>query len=130
MVMQIAQGTQLEDAFQGKSHGYDRVAARGLMTLIVPGYLILPYLVTPCFEHVMPYLMGTWFIRSKRTSLRKAEECLQCPEFDICWRYSDILNNFTICLFMLHNASHMCYKVMIWLCIFLLLIASIDKYKF
>jgi hypothetical protein len=129
MVMQIARGVQLTNNFQGKSDGYDHVIAGELFGLIVPGYLIIPYIATPMIEHVLPYLMGTWYIRSRKTSLRDAEACLACPEFDICWRYSDIMNNFTICSIMLIFISPNSYRVMIWLVIFLVMIMGIDKYK-
>lgn len=129
MVMQIAQGVQLTNDFQGKNDGYDHVIAEELFSLIVPGYLIIPYVATPVIEHLLPYIMGTWYIRSRRTSLRDAEACIACPEFDICWRYSDIMNNFTICSIMLVFISPNSYRVMCWLVIFLLLIMGIDKYK-
>jgi len=129
MVMQIAQGVQLTNDFQGKNDGYDHVIAGELFSLIVPGYLILPYIATPVIEHVLPYFMGRWYIRSKNTSLRDAEACMACPEFDICWRYSDIMNNFTICSLMLAFVSPNSYRVMFWLVIFLILILCIDKYK-
>jgi hypothetical protein len=62
-------------------------------------------------------------------SLRESEERLACPEFDICWRYSDTLNNFTICLSMLTFATPYSYMVMCWLIAYLVLIYCIDKYK-
>jgi hypothetical protein len=129
MVMQIAQGVQLTNDFQGKNEGYDHVIAEELFSLIVPGYLILPYIATPIIEHVLPYIMGQWYIRSRKTSLRDAEACIACPEFDICWRYSDIMNNFTICSLMLTFVTPYSYRVMCWLVIFLIMILAIDKYK-
>lgn len=129
MVMKIAEGRMHSNTFEGKSDEYDHIIAGELFTLIVPGYLILPYIATPVVEHVMPYVMGTWYIRSRKTSLRDAEACLACPEFDICWRYSDIMNNFTICSIMLTFVTPNSYRVMCWLVAFLLLIMAIDKYK-
>lgn len=129
MVMMIAQGAILAEEVEGVVQRYDMVIAREMMSLIVPGYLILPYLVTPLFEHILPYLMGRWFIRSKNVSLRQAEDCIACPDFDICWRYSDTLNNFTICLLFFIFVTPNSYKVMAWLIVFIILIVLIDKYK-
>lgn len=131
MVLRISKGVggAETDAAEASSHGIDAIVARELFAMIVPGYLILPYLVTPFFEHVMPYFLGLWLVRSRRTSLRDAEDCLKCPEFDICWRYSDMHNNFTVCTLMLFTVSPHSYEVMLWLVVFLVLVHGIDKYK-
>merc|ERR1719379_2497570 len=127
--MRIAQGIQLTNEFQGKNDGYDHVVAGELFSMIVPGYLILPYVATPLVQDVLPYYMNCWFIRSKKASLRDAEASIACPEFDICWRYSDVMNNFTICLFMLTFITPNSYRLMCWLVIFLFMIYSIDRYR-
>lgn len=126
---QIAQGTLITDSLEGQINSFDRAISRELMGVIVPGYILLPYLIAPFFEHVVPYFLGKWFVRSKRMSLRESEDRLACPEFDICWRYSDTLNNFTICLSMLMFATPYSYMVMCWLIAYLVLIYGIDKYK-
>merc|ERR1719161_2778337 len=97
--------------------------------MIVPGYLILPYIFVPLMEHVAPYYIGVWMVRSRRGTLCKSERCLMCPDFDICWRYSDLLNNFTVCIMMLFIVSAESYQVMVWLVVFVVLIYIIDKYK-
>jgi len=97
--------------------------------MIVPGYLILPYLFTPFAEHVLPYWLGLWIVRSSQASLRAGEDCLKCPEFDICWRYSDLHNNFTVAIMTLFIVSPRSYQVMLWLIVFLILIYCTDKYK-
>jgi hypothetical protein len=131
MVLRISKGVGAsgEGGSEGSSEGFDHIVARELFLMIVPGYLILPYLVTPLVEHVLPYWLGLWIVRSRNTSLRNAEECLKCPEFDICWRYSDLHNNFTVCTLMLFTVSPHSYEVMFWLVVFLMLIYGIDKYK-
>merc|ERR550514_1071319 len=68
VTLKIAQGKQLDAVSLGDHAGYDTVLARELMALIVPGYLILPYLFLPMVEHVLPYFLGIWFVRSRRTS--------------------------------------------------------------
>lgn len=113
----------------GTSHDFDRVLAPELFHMIVPGYLILPYLFVPIGEHVLPYFMGMWYVRSRKANLRASEQCLMCPDFDICWRYSDLLNNFTVCIMMLFIVSAESYQVMVWLVVFVVLIYIIDKYK-
>jgi hypothetical protein len=126
MVLKIAQRSELANAFEATN---DHIVARELMSIIVPGYLILPYIAMPAVEHVLPYFLGKWLVRSKKANIRQAEKLLECPEFDICWRYSDILNNFTICLLMLTVVSPRSHQVMCWLLVFLFLIFGIDKYK-
>lgn len=114
---------------QGGSVDFDSIVAKQAYAMIVPGYLILPYLVAPVVENVIPYYMGVWFVRSRRASLRASEECLKCDEFDICWRYSDVLNNFTVCSLMLFIVSPETWKVMLCLVGFLLLIYFMDTVK-
>jgi len=106
----------------------DSLIAKPAYAMIVPGYLILPYLVAPIVEIIVPYYLGVYLVRSKKASLRAGEECLKINEFDICWRYSDTLNNFTICSLMLFILSPETYKVMFCLVGFLLLIYFIDTY--
>jgi len=60
--------------------------------------------------------------------LRHATNALRCPEFDICWRYSDILNNTTICIVLLFFTGSRGWKVMPWLFGFVALIYVLDKY--
>merc|ERR1719197_372932 len=58
-----------------------------------------------------------------------AERALMCPDFDICWRYSDILNNFAVCLALLFFSSPNSYRIMGWLVVFFAMIFAIDHYK-
>lgn len=125
----VAEGTALTDALDGRFYSFDRAISRELMGVIVPGYLLLPYLIAPFFEHVVAYYLGKWFVQSKPMSLRASEARLVCPDFDICWRYSDTLNNFSICLSMLLFATPYSYMVMCWLLAYLVLIFCIDKWK-
>lgn len=113
----------------GSSHDFDKVLAPEMFAMIVPGYLILPYLFVPLAENIAPYFIGKWLVRSRKATLRASERCLTCPDFDICWRYSDVLNNFTVCILMLFIVSAETYQVMMWLMLFLALIYVIDKYK-
>lgn len=129
MVFRIAKGITITDAGSGTSQGFDHVVAEEMFAMIVPGYLILPYLVTPFFEHVVPYYLGLWLVRSRKAALRAGEDCLKCPEFDICWRYSDMHNNFTVCTTVLFMLSPRNYQVMAWLVVFLVIVYGIDKYK-
>merc|ERR1719161_3252916 len=80
---QIAQGTvKLSDALEGQNMGqnsFDRAISHELMGIIVPGYILLPYLIAPFFEHVVPYYLGKWFVQSKSMSRRASEARLVCP---------------------------------------------------
>jgi len=129
LVMEIAKGTEINDAFNGEDTGYDRVLAAELMVLIVPGYLVIPYVLTPFFEHVLPYLCVHSVVRTRIVARRQAELGLEHPPFDICWRYSDICNNFTICTTMLCFVTPNAWKVMGFLVLFVVLIYVIDYIK-
>lgn len=129
MVLTIAKGSQLDEAFLGSNTGYDRVFARELMVLLVPGYLILPYVLTPIFDNVLPYYIGRWLVRSRNMRLMYAEQWLLPPDFDICWRYSDSLNNFTVCLSMMTFSTPNSWRIMAWLFGFFCLLIVIDTYK-
>merc|ERR1719188_754680 len=66
-------------------------------------------------------------IRSRHNiSLKQAERALAMPEFDICWRYADILNIIVMCLILLLFTTIDGYTVMIWFLIFLAFIAVTD----
>lgn len=130
LVMEIAKGTEVDEAFEGKDTGYDRVLASELMVLIVPGYLVLPYVVTPLFEHILPYVSIKSISRTRHVAKRNVELGLEPPPFDIVWRYSDICNNFTICTTMLLFVTPNAWKVMGFLTMFAFLIYGIDFLKF
>merc|ERR1719253_1615956 len=119
----------LEDAFHGRDAGYEPVVANEIFGLTVPGYLVLPYLGMPIGEHVLPYFLAKFLIRSHgKITLRSATKALRSPYFDICWRYSDILNNTTICVVLLFFTSNRAWMVMSVLLLFMGIIYTIDKY--
>jgi hypothetical protein len=128
VVAVTAHGMVLENAFQGRDAGYEPVVANEIFSLTVPGYLILPYLGVPMVERLLPFLISSWLIRSHgRVTLRSAKKALKSPEFDICWRYSDILNNSTICIVLLYFTSNRAWMVLSVLFLFLVIIYVIDK---
>ena len=51
-----------------------------------------------------------------------------CSRFDICWRYADVLNNFTICLTLLFLPSGNSWRVMVAFAGFCFLIWALDRY--
>jgi len=129
MVAHIAKGAALDSAFLGESTGYDTAMANELYNLMVPGYMILPYFAVPIFEQLLPYWLSVWLIRSRLTIyLREGSDALQCPNFDICWRYADCLNNTAISLILLFFISPNTWRVMMWLLFFVLIIYFIDRY--
>jgi len=124
-----AHGMVLEDAFHGRDAGYEPVVANEIFGLTVPGYLVLPYLGMPIGEHVLPYFLAKFLIRShSKVTLRSATKALRSADFDICWRYSDILNNTTICVVLLYFTSNRAWMVMSVLFLFMAIIYVIDKY--
>lgn len=130
MTMEIAKGAQMDEAFSGDAVGYDTVVAREMYVLIVPSYLFTPYIVQPLFETLLPYWLYRWLIRSNSlVSRRQAERCMEAPEFDIVWRYADILNNFTICTLLLFFVNPTCSQVMLWLLAFVIFMYVQDKYR-
>jgi hypothetical protein len=124
-----AHGMVLEDAFHGRDAGYEPVVANEIFGLTVPGYLILPYLGMPIGEHVLPYFLAKFLIRShSKVTLRSATRAMKSADFDICWRYSDILNNTTICVVLLFFTSNRAWMTMSVLFLFMAIIYAIDKY--
>lgn len=129
VVAMTAHGMVLEDAFHGRDAGYEPVVANELFGLTVPGYLVLPYLGMPIGEHVLPYFLAKFLIRSHaKVTLRSATRAMKSPSFDICWRYSDILNNTTICIVLLFFCSNRAWMTMSVLFLFMVIIYMIDKY--
>mmetsp|Transcript_108660 Transcript_108660/g.249102 ORF Transcript_108660/g.249102 Transcript_108660/m.249102 type:complete len:914 (-) Transcript_108660:27-2768(-) len=125
----IIANAMFHSSFSTDPVGYDRIVASQMFSLIVPGYLLLPHLLTPIFNHVVPYWLSYLLIRSRPgVTARQAREALQAGSMDLCWRYADILNNTTICVAMLFFISPNGYKTMAFLIVFLGMIYSIDKF--
>lgn len=129
IIVVVAYHATLTAAFEGSEEGYPRVLAQQLYELIVPGYLFIPVFVVPVLERVLPYYLGVWYVRSKpRVLLRDAKEGLAHGPFDICWRYADILNNFTICTALLFLPSGNSWRVMIAFSAFCACVFVVDRY--
>jgi hypothetical protein len=129
MVAIIAQGTVLQDAFSGKETAYDTAISRSLFSLIVPGYLFLPYLFIPNVDHFAPRWLARELVRTHRAiPMHKAIEAVQCKDWDIVWRYADMLNNTTICITLLFFTSGYGWRVMLCLGAFFCMIYALDKY--
>jgi len=126
LLMVIMRGMMLEQALTGFDSGhYDRVFARELMALIVPGYLITPYLVEPIFEHLVPPYVFRRLVGSiDGAPPRSAERKLMCPAFNATWRFADMLSNWTICLSLLMFTTPNLWKIQAWMigCIALLFV--------
>jgi len=132
VIIYISKGATFENLLYGEvvHDGYDHVVARGLGHLLIPGYVLLPYILAPIWENVMPYFFQKWLLVERRdVSLSDAERSIELPMFDICWRYADILNIFTICLFMVLFTTPRAHQVMGWLLVFALLIFAIDRHR-
>jgi hypothetical protein len=129
ILLVVAKHATLTAAFEGAEEGYPRVLATQLYELIVPGYLFIPVLAVPIFERVLPFYLGAWYVRSKpRVLLRDAKEALSHAPFDICWRYADILNNFTICSVLFFLPSGDGWRVMVAFALFCFIIYCLDRY--
>mmetsp|Transcript_37341 Transcript_37341/g.79341 ORF Transcript_37341/g.79341 Transcript_37341/m.79341 type:complete len:1067 (-) Transcript_37341:41-3241(-) len=111
-------------------NGYDRKVATELMNLFVPGYILLPYAIAPIMENVIPYFTQRRNVQSQKAmTLRAAEKAMTPPEFDLGWRYADILNIFCMCLFMLLFTTPNGHYIMIWLLVFLMLLLWMDRLR-
>jgi hypothetical protein len=129
LVMEVAKGTSLDEAFEGHRVGYDAALAEGIVAIIIPGYLIIPYIAAPIFLFVLPYWVSRWIVRSRSVGIREAERAVEAPPFDVVpWRYSDFVNNLTVCLTMLLFTTPASSTVMTTLVISFALIFCIDKY--
>jgi hypothetical protein len=112
-----------------QSH-YDRVAATELFALLVPGYLLTPYILSPIVEDIVPYFMSTRLIRSTTGVPRSsAERKFTCPKYDMPWHYSDLLLNFSVCLPLLMFETHYMYTIMVVLIVCNLLCFGVDHYR-
>jgi len=129
LVMEVAKGTSLDSAFEGHRVGYDAALAEGIVAIIIPGYLIIPYIAAPIFLFVLPHWISRWIVRSRSVGIREAERALEAPPFDVVpWRYSDFVNNLTVCLTMLVFTTPSSSTVMTTLVFSFALIFCIDKY--
>jgi len=128
--LHVARGALLDETFVGDAVGYDAIVGRELFSLIVPGYLLVPFLLQPLAEYVLPYFLYKWLIRADiRMHLRAAEKAMEPPEFDIVWRYSDTLNNFVVCMVLLMFLTPASGNIMLWLFVFILYIYGLDRLR-
>merc|ERR1719324_45944 len=131
MTVVLAQGISLDDAFSnpvGSHAGYSRVLARELLALIMPGYLIVPYLVEPVFTIFVPKYLGTIVARAdERVKQPLATAWLHCIPMEMSWRYADIVNNLTLCWLLLFLSSPRGSEACMYYLCFLVLISSVDR---
>lgn len=128
MTAVIVKGLALTTAFEGNAIGHDRLLAQSLFHLIVPGYLFVPLVVVPMFQNFLPFYLGKAIVGSRNVPKALAEKSLEPPEFDVCWRYSDTLNNFCITLTLALLTSPYSWQVALCLLCYLLLVLLIDRY--
>jgi len=129
LVMEVAKGTSLDGAFEGHRVGYDAALVEGVVAIIIPGYLILPYVVAPIFLYALPYYVSTFIVKSRRVGIREAERSLEAAPFDVVpWRYIDFVNNTMVCLVMLCFTTPQSWVVFATLVFSFLLIILIDRY--
>jgi hypothetical protein len=131
MTVVLAQGINLDDAFSepvGPHSGYSRVLARELLALIMPGYLIVPYLVEPVFTILVPKYIGTIVARAdERVKDPLATAWMHCIPIELSWRYADIVNNLSLCWLLLFLSSPRGWEACLYYCCFLLLIGVVDR---
>lgn len=127
MTAAIVKGVRLDHAFEEDVKGYDLLLATHLYELIVPGYLFLPLVLQPIMTNLLPYFLSKGIVGSRWVPKRLAEQSLEQPEFDICWRYSDCLNNFTITLTLGALSSPYSWQVCACLVGYVVLVLIIDR---
>jgi hypothetical protein len=129
LVMEVAKGTSLDGAFEGHRVGYDAALVEGVVAIIIPGYLILPYIAAPIFLYALPYYVAIFIVKSRRVGIREAERSLEAAPFDVVpWRYIDFVNNIMVCLVMLCFTTPQSWVVFATLVFSFLLIITIDRY--
>jgi hypothetical protein len=129
LVMEVAKGTSLDGAFEGHRVGYDAALVEGVVAIIIPGYLILPYIAAPIFLYALPYYVAVFIVKSRRVGIREAERALEAAPFDVVpWRYIDFVNNTMVCLVMLCFTTPQSWVVFATLVFSFLLIIMIDRY--
>merc|ERR1719324_1238186 len=131
MTVVLAQGINLDDAFSspvGPQAGYSRVLARELLALIMPGYLIVPYLVEPIFTIWLPKYIGTIVARAdERVKEPLATAWLHTIPIELSWRYADLVNNLSLCWLLLFLSSPRGWEACLYYVTFLCLIGFIDR---
>merc|ERR1719313_1771704 len=131
MTVVLAQGINLDDAFSkpvGPQAGYSRVLARELLALIMPGYLIVPYLVEPIFTIWLPKYLGIIVARAdERVKEPLATAWVHCIPIELSWRYADIVNNLSLCWLLLFLSSPRGWEACMYYIGFLMLISFIDR---
>merc|ERR1719324_446174 len=131
MTVVLAQGINLDDAFSspvGPQAGYSRVLARELLALIMPGYLIVPYLVEPIFTIWVPKYLGTIVARAdERVKEPLATAWLHTIPIELSWRYADLVNNLSLCWLLLFLSSPRGWEACMYYVCFLMLIGFIDR---
>jgi len=130
MTYAIVHDLKLDSAFTDHSEtGYGRALAEQLFWLAVPGYLAVPYFFQPMVEVAFPHWFTKWIVRSKFVSQRTANLLLEPCDFEIHWRYANVLHSLTICFLMLFFFYRLASWTFMFLIIFLFLVYWQDKIK-
>lgn len=130
LTIALAEGSQANMAFSSDNElNYEQALANELFWVIVPSYVLTPYIAQPFLEYILPFFLGKWIVRSRSVREVSAGKAMEPPGFDICWRYADTLNNFTVCSLMLFLYSEYVFWAMVCLFLFLILIYWQDRYK-
>jgi len=119
-------GERMTETFEDQTSTYEQMLGKVLFSAIVMGYLIIPFIAAPIAERA-PFWPTKNVINTRRLNRREAEKQLELPPFDMRWRYSDNLNNFTVTLALCFIASPYAWMASLALVGNLIMVGFIDR---
>ncbi|CAD7939134.1 unnamed protein product [Amoebophrya sp. A120] len=127
IVLSMSQAQQMNETAEGKGRVITVALAQQFYEMIMPGYLIIPYLAESAFDTLMPRYVGAIIVGARPDmSHWLAEKALEGPEMNPVWRYVDMANFFTATMVMLGMASIYNYYIFLAIAFAIALIYCID----
>lgn len=111
-------------------NGYSIDAASELMSLLVPGYLVLPFVLAPFVEYFFPSFVAAQLVRSTPgLSKRQAETLLEPPEFEIRFRYPDYIHGISLSMLMCLFATQDAHRVFFVLTFCFAMVYALERHR-
>eukprot|EP00916_Digyalum_oweni_P023475 GHVL01038932.1.p1 GENE.GHVL01038932.1~~GHVL01038932.1.p1 ORF type:complete len:520 (+),score=78.14 GHVL01038932.1:113-1672(+) len=113
------------------SPGMEAAQADQIFHLLVPGTLIVPYLILPIVIYIVPYFMGLITLYyGDPISNREAEKVMSCVSVDLCAEYGDMVINTTTSMLLLFFLTDKAWPLYLALMIFPIWNYIKNKYLF
>lgn len=113
LTLQIAQGSSLDDAFNGSPVPFDRILADELFACVIPSYIICVAIAPTLAETFIPLFLFGYLVKNRPLPRRTSEKFMKVTPFETCYRYSDTLSGMCAMWTILFFLSPLSWKTLL-----------------